>query len=100
MIAATKIAADIGLCDNAVYERIAKATRAWGPLPKVTIQTAKALKLMQSDKKTEAGSIHFVLPREIGKVEIVKNVPAERDRRGPRGNQAGVAWRNTWVKPR
>ena len=30
---------------------------------------------MQSDKKTEAGSIHFVLPREIGKVEIVKNVP-------------------------
>jgi 3-dehydroquinate synthetase len=30
---------------------------------------------MQSDKKTEAGSIHFVLPREIGKVEIVNNVP-------------------------
>ena len=75
MIAATKIAADIGLCDRALYERITDATRAWGALPKVTIQTAKALRLMQSDKKTEAGSIHFVLPREIGKVEIVKNVP-------------------------
>ncbi len=75
MIAATKIAAEVGLCDRALYERIAKTTRAWGSLPKVTIQTAKALKLMQSDKKTEAGSIHFVLPREIGKVEIVKNVP-------------------------
>jgi 3-dehydroquinate synthase len=75
MIAATKISAEIGLCDNAVYDHIARATLAWGPLPKVTVQTAKALKLMQSDKKTEAGSIHFVLPREIGKVEIVKNVP-------------------------
>lgn len=75
MIAATKIATEIGLCDRGVYDRVANATRAWGPLPKVTIQTAKALKLMQSDKKTEAGSIHFVLPREIGKVEIVKNVP-------------------------
>jgi 3-dehydroquinate synthase len=75
MIAATRISAEIGLCSYAVYERIAQATRAWGPLPKVNVQTAKALKLMQSDKKTEAGAIHFVLPREIGKVEIVKNVP-------------------------
>jgi 3-dehydroquinate synthase len=75
MIAATKISAEIGLCSHAVYERIVQATRAWGPLPKVNVQTAKALKLMQSDKKTEAGAIHFVLPREIGKVEIVKNVP-------------------------
>jgi len=75
VLAATRISAEIGLCDSAVYDRIVNATQAWGPLPKVTIQTAKALKLMQSDKKTEAGSIHFVLPREIGKVEIVKNVP-------------------------
>ncbi len=75
MIAATQIAAQIGLCETAVYDRVTKATLAWGSLPKVNIQTVKALKLMQSDKKTEAGSIHFVLPREIGKVEIVKNVP-------------------------
>jgi 3-dehydroquinate synthase len=77
MIAATKISVEIGLCDTAVYERISAATRAWGPLPKANLQTAKALKLMQSDKKTEAGSIHFVLPREIGNVEIVKNVPEQ-----------------------
>ena len=75
MIAATKISVEIGLCSNASYERISQATYAWGPLPKVNVSTAKALKLMQSDKKTEAGAIHFVLPREIGKVEIVKNVP-------------------------
>jgi 3-dehydroquinate synthase len=75
MIAATKISAEIGLCDSVLYDRIAGAIRAWGPLPKVNVQTAKALKLMQSDKKTEAGTVHFVLPREIGEVEIVKNVP-------------------------
>ena len=75
MIAATRISAEIGLCENAVYDHIARATLAWGPLPKVTVQTAKALRLMQSDKKTEAGTIHFVLPREIGRVEMVKSVP-------------------------
>jgi 3-dehydroquinate synthase len=75
MIAATKISAEMGLCENKVYDRIVRATRAWGRLPKVNLQTAKALKLIQSDKKTEAGFIHFVLPREIGKVEIVNNVP-------------------------
>src|SRR5450432_2306666 len=47
MMAATKISADIGLCDIAVYNRIGATIRAWGRLPKVTIQTAKALKLMQ-----------------------------------------------------
>ena len=77
MIAAAKLSAEIGLCESAVYDRIVRATRAWGPLPKVNVQTAKALKLMQSDKKTEAGIVHFVLPREIGKVEVVKNVPEQ-----------------------
>jgi 3-dehydroquinate synthase len=75
MIAATKISTEIGLCESTVHDRIVSAIRAWGPLPKFNVQTAKALKLMRSDKKTEAGSIHFVLPREIGKVQIVKNVP-------------------------
>src|SRR6266436_5970949 len=75
MIAATRISVEIGLCKSAVYDRIVHATRAWGPLPKVNVPTAKALKLMQSDKKTEAGAVHFVLPKEIGKVEIVRNVP-------------------------
>ena len=76
MIAATRISAEIGLCDSTLYARIVRATRSWGSLPKVAVQTAKALTLMQSDKKTEGGAVHFVLPREIGKVEIVRDVPA------------------------
>ena len=30
---------------------------------------------MRSDKKTEAGVLHFVLPGKIGRVEVVKDVP-------------------------
>lgn len=75
MQAAARIAIDIGVCDSGTYDRIRDAVHAWGPLPDVNIQNTKALKLLRSDKKTEAGTVHFVLPRKIGRVEIVKNVP-------------------------
>jgi 3-dehydroquinate synthase len=75
MQAAARIALAVGVCDNEVYERIREAVHAWGRLPAVTLQSSKALRLIQSDKKTESGVVNFVLPRAIGKVEIVKNVP-------------------------
>ncbi|HZP17375.1 MAG TPA: 3-dehydroquinate synthase [Terriglobales bacterium] len=75
MHAAARIAFDLGCCDRAVYERIRGAVHAWGTLPAVNVQTPKALKLVRSDKKTEGGVVHFVLPKEIGRVEIVKDVP-------------------------
>lgn len=75
MQAAAQIAVEMSVCDSVTYERIRDAVHAWGPLPDVNIQNTKALKLLRSDKKTEAGTAHFVLPRKIGKVEIVKNVP-------------------------
>jgi 3-dehydroquinate synthetase len=74
MQAAARIALDLKLCDNECYERICNAVHAWGPLPEVNVQNSKALKLVLSDKKTEGGTVHFVLPRQIGKVEIVRNV--------------------------
>jgi 3-dehydroquinate synthase len=33
------------------------------------------VKRLRSDKKTRKGVIHFVLPREIGKVEVTSDVP-------------------------
>jgi 3-dehydroquinate synthase len=75
MIAAAKIAADIGHCDEQTYHRIRQATVALGPLPAVNVQTQKVTKLILSDKKTESGTLHFVLPREIGKVEVTGEVP-------------------------
>ena len=75
MIAAARIAADLACCPRSVYERIREAALRWGKLPAVTLQTAKAIKLMRADKKTEAGVLHFVFPTSIGHVEIVKNAP-------------------------
>jgi len=31
---------------------------------------------LQSDKKTQNGVVHFILPREIGKVEVASDVPS------------------------
>jgi 3-dehydroquinate synthase len=75
MQAAARISVEIGMCDRALHERICDAVHAWGHLPTVTLQTSKALRLIQSDKKTESGAVNFVLPRAIGEVDIVKNVP-------------------------
>lgn len=74
MEAAARISRDMGVCDALVYERICHAVRAWGKLPVVSVDTRKALEYLQSDKKTESGVVHFVLPKEIGKVEIHKDV--------------------------
>jgi 3-dehydroquinate synthase len=48
-----------------------------GPLPKVESRSRTILRLLQSDKKTRNGVVHFVLPREIGKVEIANDVPEQ-----------------------
>jgi 3-dehydroquinate synthase len=40
------------------------------------LQTANIVKRLRSDKKTRQGVVHFILPREIGKVEITTDVPA------------------------
>lgn len=77
MQAAARIAIEMQICDISVYGRICGAIRAWGPLPSVNVQSTQALKLMLTDKKAEAGSLTFVLPKEIGKVQIVKDIPGQ-----------------------
>ena len=49
----------------------------WDRLPKVQARSRDILRLLQSDKKTRNGVVHFVLPREIGKVEIANDVPEQ-----------------------
>jgi len=77
MIASAKIAATVDRIDRATAERIKDAVRALGPLPKVEARSRTILRLLQSDKKTRNGVVHFVLPREIGKVEIANDVPEQ-----------------------
>ena len=77
MIAAAKIADEMRLSSNGTFSRIRDASLAWGNLPKVNLTAAKAMALVRSDKKTESSVVNFVLAREIGKVEVISNVPEQ-----------------------
>jgi 3-dehydroquinate synthase len=74
MIAAAYIAEKVGKCDAKTAERIVAATFSLGRLPEVDARSGDIVRLLQSDKKTRDGVVHFVLPTAIGKVEIVKDV--------------------------
>lgn len=75
MIAAAEIAQVMGCCDRGTQQHIAEAVLGLGALPKVQARTREILRLLQTDKKTRNGLVHFVLPRAIGQVEIVNHVP-------------------------
>ena len=76
MIAATNIALSVGRTDSVTAGRIADAVLSLGRLPEVNVNPRKILARLQSDKKTQNGVVHFILPREIGKVEVASDVPA------------------------
>jgi 3-dehydroquinate synthase len=75
MIAATNIALSVGRTDCVTAERITDAVLSVGKLPELNVNSRKILARLQNDKKTQNGVVHFVLPREIGKVEVASDVP-------------------------
>ena len=75
MIAANDIAVASGHLSPDLARRINDAVLKAGPLPRVTSQSSSILRLLRADKKTSAGVVHFVLPKEIGRVEIARDVP-------------------------
>lgn len=81
MIAAADIAREAGVCTQETAQEIASAVMSYGELPPVTCDTEDVIRRLAADKKTVAGSVHFVLPTRIGKVKISGNVPDEIVRR-------------------
>ena len=75
MIAETNIALRVGRTDSVAAGRIADAVLSLGRLPEVKVLPRKILARLQNDKKTQNGVVHFILPREIGKVEIANDIP-------------------------
>jgi 3-dehydroquinate synthase len=75
LIAATNIALTVGRTDSVTAGRITDAVFSLGRLPELKVSPRKILARLQTDKKTQGGVVHFVLPREIGKVEIAADVP-------------------------
>ena len=75
LVAATYIALSTGRLDSVTAGRIMNAVLGLGELPRMNVKTANILKRLKFDKKTRQGVVHFILPREIGKVEITSDVP-------------------------
>ena len=56
-------------------QRIINSVLAYATLPKVEVRSKNIARRILSDKKTANGVTHFVLPSEIGKVQISSEVP-------------------------
>jgi len=76
MIAVAMISAAMQFTSAETARRIISAVLAYAPLPKVEARSKRILNRLRVDKKTLNGVVHFVLPVEIGKVEIVTDVPS------------------------
>src|SRR6202162_4624072 len=72
---ATHIALSTGRLDSVTAGRISSSVLGFGRLPRMTLKTASFLKRVRSHKREGQGVVHFILPREIGKVEITSDVP-------------------------
>ena len=75
MVAASMIGAGLQKTDAETARRIISAVLAYAPLPPVTSRSRNIARRLRADKKTVNGNVHFVLPVEIGRVEIVRDVP-------------------------
>ena len=75
VVAATVIGQSMNITDPVTAQRIISLVLAYGSLPGVDVSGKRVLKLLQSDKKTKGGVPHFILPTQIGRVEVVNIVP-------------------------
>jgi 3-dehydroquinate synthase len=79
MIAVGEIAVQLGLwskdCADRQYQLIQK-TGLPTQLP-ASFDTEAVLDVLTTDKKVKAGQVRFIMPMEIGKVEITEQVPTE-----------------------
>jgi 3-dehydroquinate synthase len=76
MVVAARLAERLTLADAGLAARIAAALAAWGlptRVPAYPVHTI--LDAMAHDKKRYAGQLRWVLPRRMGAVEIIDDVP-------------------------
>ena len=79
MRAATDLARRTGRLDSSQASAIQDVIAKYGPIPRLDgIAAGNLAARLRSDKKTVRGMVHFVLPVNIGEVEVVSGV-AERD---------------------
>ncbi|MBI2678799.1 MAG: 3-dehydroquinate synthase [Candidatus Koribacter versatilis] len=77
MVAATMLSVAMQKTPPPTAQRIIAAVLAYSPLPKVNVRAKSVVKRLAMDKKSRNGVPHFILPVEIGKVEISNEVPPD-----------------------
>lgn len=75
MVASAMIAAGMHKTSQEAAQRIISLVLAYAPLPNVDVRPKAIFRRLASDKKTLDGLVHFVLPRDVGEVDIVTDVP-------------------------
>jgi 3-dehydroquinate synthetase len=75
MVAAAMIAVGMHKTSPASAQRIISLVLAYASLPVVDVRPKAIFRRLASDKKTLDGLVHFVLPIDIGHVDIVTDVP-------------------------
>jgi 3-dehydroquinate synthase len=76
MVAAARIAARLDKAETGLIERLENILTAWGlPIRCPSVKADDIWKAMSHDKKRHLDSMRWILPRAIGAVEIVDNVP-------------------------
>lgn len=75
MVASAMIAVVMHKTSPEAAQRIISMVLAYAPLPNVDVRPKAIFRRLASDKKTLDGLVHFVLPHDIGQVDIVTNVP-------------------------
>jgi 3-dehydroquinate synthase len=82
MICASRLAEDLGHVDATLTQRQRQLLiRLALPVALPQLDENALLTAMQHDKKTEDGKLRFVLPRQIGHVELISGVEVERVRK-------------------
>lgn len=78
MVVAARLAHAMGMLPAQAVHRIIRLLKKFElPIHLPECQPAELMTLMESDKKAISGSIHFILPTEIGKVISVANISDE-----------------------
>jgi len=75
MVAASLIASGMQRTEPELARRVISQVLAYAPLPKVDVKAKRIARRLLADKKTRDGVVHFILPVELGRVEVVPDVP-------------------------
>ncbi len=75
MVAAAMIAVSMHKTSPETAQRIISLVLAYAPLPNVDVRPKAIFRRLANDKKTLDGLVHFILPHDVGQVDIVTDVP-------------------------